>query len=70
VSNIPREKLFITNKTFANEQGYDKAREACLRILEKLDCGYLDLLLVHWPFSLKLSRDDPKMLKLDMENLC
>ena len=32
-----------------SEQGRDQCRKACLESIEKLQCDYLDLYLIHWP---------------------
>ena len=39
---------------------HEKARLSCLQTVEDLQCGYLDLLLIHWPGKAKLQPDDPK----------
>ena len=58
--NLPRKQIYITSKIAPTQQGYDQAKQACLTIIEKLNCGYLDLLLIHWPGVSKLKVDDPK----------
>jgi len=46
---IERSDIFITSKVSPYEQGTTKARRACEQILERLDIGYVDLMLIHWP---------------------
>lgn len=41
--------MFVTSKVSPYEQGTAKARKACEQILERLDIGYVDLMLIHWP---------------------
>lgn len=48
-SGIPREDIFLTTKLSNKEHGYEKAKQAIEDSLEKLDCGYIDLYLIHWP---------------------
>lgn len=48
-SGIPREELFIVTKV--NFRSYENTRETVEASLEKLKTGYLDLVLLHWPFG-------------------
>lgn len=48
---IPREELFITTKVWIDNYGYDKCRESVLESLKKLKTDYIDLVLLHQPFS-------------------
>lgn len=50
-SGIPRSKLFITTKVWINAYGHDKCRAAVLESLRKLKTDYVDLCLLHQPFS-------------------
>jgi diketogulonate reductase-like aldo/keto reductase len=47
-SNVPREELFVTSKLWNSDQGYEKAKEAFDKTLEKLGLEYIDLYLIHW----------------------
>lgn len=49
-SGIPREELFITTKLWITDTCYEKAREAFLRSLNRLDLDYVDLYLIHQPY--------------------
>ena len=48
---VPREELFITTKVWIENYGYDKCRASVLESLEKLGLEYIDLVLLHQPFS-------------------
>ena len=50
-SGVPREELFITTKIWIANAGYEKAKAAIAESLRKLKTGYIDLLLIHQPFS-------------------
>lgn len=46
-----RSDFFITSKiwTSAQREGSNGVRKSCEKSLTELGCGYLDLLLIHWP---------------------
>lgn len=48
-SDIPREEIFVTTKLYPNQ--YADATNAIEEALNKLDIGYIDLLLLHHPGS-------------------
>ena len=48
-SDIPREELFITTKVWNSDQGYEQTLRAFDASLERLNCEYIDLYLIHWP---------------------
>ena len=48
---ISRSDLFITTKVWIDNYGYDKCRESVLESLKKLKTDYIDLVLLHQPFS-------------------
>jgi diketogulonate reductase-like aldo/keto reductase len=48
-SGISRETLFITTKVWNSEQGYETTLQAFEQSMGKLDCGIIDLYLIHWP---------------------
>lgn len=57
---VDRSKVFITSKIAPGEQGYKEARQACESILKRLEIGYLDLLIIHWPGVSKYDVNSPK----------
>lgn len=48
---VPREELFITTKVWIDNYGYDKCKASVLESLKKLKTDYIDLVLLHQPFS-------------------
>ncbi|MGX8832671.1 aldo/keto reductase [Amedibacillus sp. YH-ame6] len=48
---IPREELFITTKVWIDHYGYESCKESLLKSMEKLKVSYIDLVLLHQPFS-------------------
>lgn len=48
-STVPREEIFVTTKVWNHQQGYDSTLRAFEGSQRKLDIGYIDLYLVHWP---------------------
>lgn len=52
-SGLPREEIFITTKLWNAHHAYDQALRAFDESLAKLDCGYIDLYLIHWPLPME-----------------
>lgn len=50
-SSVPREEIFLTTKLWNDDQGYAPAFAAMDLSLKKLGMEYVDLYLVHWPFT-------------------
>ena len=50
-SGIPREEIFITTKVWIDRYGYDECRKSVEESLKKLQTTYIDLCLLHQPFS-------------------
>jgi 2,5-diketo-D-gluconate reductase A len=50
-SGVPREEFFITTKLWIQDAGYETAKKAFSRSLERLQLDYLDLYLIHQPFG-------------------
>jgi 2,5-diketo-D-gluconate reductase A len=50
-SGVPREELFVTTKLWIQVAGYDKARRAFDRSMQRLQLETLDLYLIHQPYG-------------------
>lgn len=48
---VPREELFITTKVWIDYYGYEECKASVEESLRKLKTDYLDLCLLHQPFS-------------------
>lgn len=52
-SGLPREEIFLTTKLWNAHHEYAAALRAFEESLAKLDCGYIDLYLIHWPLPME-----------------
>lgn len=50
-SGIDRKDIFLTTKVWVEHYGYEEAKRSVLASMEKLRTDYLDLCLLHQPFS-------------------
>lgn len=50
-SGIPREDIFVTTKIWISTYGYENAMKSIEGSLERLQLGYIDLLLIHQPYN-------------------
>lgn len=50
-SSVAREELFITTKLWIQDAGYEKAKKAFERSMQRLNLDYLDLYLIHQPYG-------------------
>ena len=50
-SGIPREEIFLTTKVWIENYGYEQAKASVMESLRKLKTDYIDLVLLHQPFS-------------------
>jgi len=70
---VPRGELFITSKVWNDDRGYETTIAACKASLKRLGMDYLDLYLIHWPFSTKQDarwREQNAETWRAMETLC
>ena len=49
---VAREEIWITSKVPPYKMDYENAKECVKESIESLKCGYLDLVLVHWPTTI------------------
>lgn len=50
-SGIAREDIFLTTKVWIEHYGYEQAKSSVLESMKKLQTDFLDLCLLHQPFS-------------------
>lgn len=50
-SGVPRKDIFLTTKVWIEHYGYEEAKKAVLESMRELQTEYLDLVLLHQPFS-------------------
>ncbi len=50
-SGVARKDIFLTTKVWIEHYGYEQAKSSVLESMEKLQTDYLDLCLLHQPFS-------------------
>lgn len=50
-SGIAREEIFLTSKVWIEHYGYEECRKSVEESMKKLKTDYLDLMLLHQPFS-------------------
>lgn len=50
-SGIPRSEIFITTKVWIEHYGYEECKRSVLESMLKLQVDYIDLVLLHQPFS-------------------
>ncbi|WP_458405158.1 aldo/keto reductase [Methanobrevibacter sp.] len=50
-SEISREEFFITTKVWIGNYGYENCRDSVLKSMEQMGLDYIDLVLLHQPFS-------------------
>ncbi|MBR3304892.1 MAG: aldo/keto reductase [Clostridia bacterium] len=46
---IPREELYVTTKIWNGDHGFENTIKGYEGSMERLDIGYIDELLIHWP---------------------
>lgn len=50
-SQVAREDIFLTTKVWIEHYGYEETKKSVLESMRKLKTDYLDLVLLHQPFS-------------------
>lgn len=50
-SGVPRKEIFLTTKVWIEHYGYEQTKASIAESLRKLKTDYLDLVLLHQPFS-------------------
>lgn len=50
-SGVSREEIFLTSKVWIDHYEYEECRKSVLESLRKLKTDYIDLMLLHQPFS-------------------
>jgi 2,5-diketo-D-gluconate reductase A len=50
-SGVAREEIFVTTKLWVQDAGYESAKKAFERSLNRLQLDYLDLYLIHQPYG-------------------
>lgn len=50
-SDVAREEIFVTTKLWVSDTGYESAKRAFERSLQRLQLDYLDLYLIHQPYG-------------------
>ncbi len=50
-SGVPRGEIFLTTKVWVEHYGYENTKASVLESMRKLQADYLDLVLLHQPFS-------------------
>src|SRR5215210_4141615 len=50
-SGVAREEIFVTTKLWIQDAGYESAKKAFERSLNRLQLDYLDLYLIHQPYG-------------------
>jgi diketogulonate reductase-like aldo/keto reductase len=69
-SGLPREEIFLATKLWNSDHGYQKAIDAFMRSLERLQLDYIDLYLIHWPVPELRKQSWEALEKLYADGLC
>lgn len=67
-SDINRKDIFLTTKLAAEAKDYDSAKKRIEESLQKLDCEYIDLMIIHSPQPWKeVNQSENRYLKGNLE---
>jgi methylglyoxal/glyoxal reductase len=69
-SAIPRLEIFVTTKLWNDDHGYNNARKAFYKSLERFGLDYIDLFLIHWPGGNKREETWKALESLYKEGVC
>jgi diketogulonate reductase-like aldo/keto reductase len=72
-SGVPRAEVFVTTKLWHTDHGFDAAQAAFRASLGRLNLGYIDLYLIHWPTapSPEVRRESWRALeRIQTQGLC
>ena len=71
VAKVDRTSVYIVSKAWndAVYLGASAVREACLQSIKDLQCGYLDLYLIHWPVPGRHVEAYKELIQLQREGL-
>ena len=71
IAKIPRDELYVVSKVWndAIHAGPAAIRESCMQTIRELQCGYLDLYLIHWPVPGKHVEAYKELMKLRDEGM-
>ncbi|MBQ7506082.1 MAG: aldo/keto reductase [Lachnospiraceae bacterium] len=64
-SGLDRSEVILETKLWIDEMGYDKAKEALERSLNRLQTDYVDIYMIHWPRQ--TGAEDENWKELDRE---
>jgi len=69
-SGVNRGDVFVTTKLRWEDEGFESTIEACEKSLNRLNCDYIDLYLVHWPLREKRNHSWKAFIELRERGLC
>ncbi len=69
-SGVNREDVFVTTKLRWEDEGFESTIEACEKSLNRLNCDYIDLYLIHWPLREKRNHSWKAFIELRERGLC
>ncbi|CDW91355.1 -diketo-d-gluconic acid reductase [Stylonychia lemnae] len=58
-SGVPRDQIYITSKISPDQMGITKSQQCIDNSLRSFDLNYIDLMLIHYPGTKGLKKNDP-----------